>query len=311
MRDAVDEAEGDVSTEQPPGSAATVDTLTPAGVEDKKKLGNDRFREGKFEDAIICYGEALALLEGGHNPAMRSTILSNQAMCLLKLDRFKDAEAAAGMALAADAANGKAVYRRGLARLQLADVRGALEDFQKASRLEPQNREVRLKLDEARKAVESTPVSEQEVAVATGAANALGMEKRGLYDEKPDLNEGRLAGTHREQREWISSISNWEEITDITWAEDDMKSQISVYLAVPGVHEIPVNKVCVWMTANSLEVRVVDVRDSNRFYMAKELWGQIDSDASSWKVRKDKISLKLQKRASARSWDRWEKLRRI
>lgn len=311
MGDAGDEDEGTLNADQPLGSAATVDTWTPPGVEDQKAMGNDRFREGQFEDAILCYGQALALLEGGHNPTIRSTLLSNQAMCLLKLGRFKDAEAAASMALAADAANGKAVYRRGLARLQLDDARGALEDLQKASRLEPQNRDVRLKLDEARKAMESIPVSQQEVAVATAAANALGMEKKGLYDEKPDLNEGRLAESHREQREWISTISNWEEITEISWAEDELKSQIAVYLALPGVHEIPANKVCVWMTTNSLEVRVVDVRGSNRFYLAKELWGHIDADASTWKIRKDKISLKLQKRASARSWDRWEKLRRI
>jgi hypothetical protein len=58
---------------------AEADTLTPPGVEDKKAEGNDRFREGDYEAAVICYGEALAALESGHNPTLRAALLSNQS----------------------------------------------------------------------------------------------------------------------------------------------------------------------------------------------------------------------------------------
>mmetsp|Transcript_46725 Transcript_46725/g.124927 ORF Transcript_46725/g.124927 Transcript_46725/m.124927 type:complete len:224 (-) Transcript_46725:12-683(-) len=133
----------------------------------------------------------------------------------------------------------------------------------------------------------------------------------GLYEEKHDVNEGRLAETHKEQRDWISGISAWAEISDVAFADEQDKSCISVYMTLPGVHEIPANKVCIWFRASSLEVRVVDLNGKNWCWVAQELWGQIDPDRCTYKIRRDKLSLKLSKRQSARSWDRWEKLRRI
>merc|ERR1712194_1004391 len=107
------------------------------------------------------------------------------------------------------------------------------------------------------------------------------------------------------------TIEAWSEITDVAFSDDDQKSQISVYMTLVGVHDIPHNKLCVWMTANSLEVRIIDLRGANWCYLAQELWGHIDPEKSTWKVKKDKLTLRLQKRASSRAWDRWEKLRRI
>ncbi|CAE8646185.1 unnamed protein product, partial [Polarella glacialis] len=114
-----------------------------------------------------------------------------------------------------------------------------------------------------------------------------------------------------EQKEWVRSISNWTEITNISFADEGDKNCVSVYMSLSGVHEIPENKICVWMTPTTLEVRVIDLNGSNWFYLAHELYGQIEPERSTWKARKDKLSLKLQKRSSARSWDRWEKIRRI
>jgi len=198
-----------------------------------------------------------------------------------------------------------------MARLELGDARGALEDLQRAMRLEPQSHEVRQRCEEARRLAEAAPADVQEVAVASGAAAALGGPDGGLYKEKEDLNEGRLAETHREQREWVSTITDWTEICDVSFVDEEDKSCISVYMGLPGVQAIPTSRICVWMQPNSLEVRVVDLQGKNWCYIARELWGQIDPEASSWKARRDKLSLKLHKRASARSWDRWEKLRRI
>merc|ERR1719221_10114 len=113
------------------------------------------------------------------------------------------------------------------------------------------------------------------------------------------------------RQEWVSTISNWTEIVDVSFADEETKSSVSVYMALPGVQDIPTCRICVWMRVNSLEVRVIDLQGTNWVYIAKELWGQIDPENSTWKARRDKLTLKLQKRASARSWDRWEKLRRI
>ena len=57
------------------------------------------------------------------------------------------------MALNFDAGNGKAMYRRGLARLRLGHAQGAVEDFAEASRLEPDKQEVCSKLDEAQESL--------------------------------------------------------------------------------------------------------------------------------------------------------------
>lgn len=307
--------EGDAEVEAEDGSPTGSAQQAPpsAFVEERRAAGNEFFKAADHEAALGCYGDALRAMDasGFQDPASRSALASNQALCLLRLDRPAEAEERASAALAADPGNGKAAYRRGLARLQLGNAQGACEDLQKAARLEPQSREVRQKYEEARQLAEAAPADVREVAVASSAASVLGGADGGLYSEKHDLNEGRLAETHREQKEWIKSIKDWAEITDISFADEESKNCISVYMTLPGVHEIPANKVCVWMRPTSLEVRVIDLRGSNWSYVAQELWGQIDAEASSYKIRRDKLSLKLQKRASARSWDRWEKLRRI
>merc|ERR1719350_2164824 len=48
-----------------------------------------------------------------------------------------------------------ALYRCGMARLHLCDVRGAFEDFQEAARLEPGNREIWKKYDETYQQMQS------------------------------------------------------------------------------------------------------------------------------------------------------------
>lgn len=283
-------------------------------VEDKKASGNDKFREGDVEGALSLYTEAVQLLcdSGLQGIPLWPILASNQALCLLKLERFAEAEDRASAALVADPANSKAIYRRGVARLKLGIVQDAHDDLQKAVRLEPQNREIRERFEEAKRIAATVSVVPEEQALASGAAGALGMEAGGgLYGEKPDLNEGRLADTHREQRKWVDSISDWDEITDVCFSAEESKPHVSVYMGLPGVHNITPNKICVWFLSSSLEVRVIDLNGKNWFYMARELWAQIDETTSSYTVRKDKLSLKLQKRASARSWDKWEKLRRI
>jgi len=304
----VEEVRPDVNEGVEEVSAATA----LARVEELKTLGGNEFKQGQVEAALRCYDEGVSILDSftcGVDSALRAALCANQALCLLKLERFAEAEQRAGAALAADPANSKATYRRGLARLHLKDAAGACEDFARGLRLEPQNREVRLRYEEAKQLADAVQLDNREVAAAANATAALGAADGGLYAEKPDLNEGRLAETHQEQREWIKTISMWKDITDISFADED--SKISVYMSLPGLGDIPPNKVCVWFQANSLEVRVIDLKGDNWCYVAQELWGQIDPAGSSWKIRRDKLSLKLQKRASARSWDRWEKLRRI
>ncbi|CAJ1440683.1 unnamed protein product [Effrenium voratum] len=50
-------------------------------------------------------------------------------------------------------------------------------------------------------------------------------------------------------------------------------------MSLPGIHEIAPNKVCVWMTASTLEVRIVDLQGANWCYVAQELWGHINPES--------------------------------
>ena len=46
-------------------------------------------------------------------------------------------------------------------------------------------------------------------------------------------------------------------------------------------------------------------------YVAKELWGPIHVEMSSWVVKQNKIVMKLKKSLGQRDWDKWQKIRRI
>ena len=57
----------------------------------------------------------------------------NEALCCLKLDEWREAEAACSRAFDRRTHDAKALYRRGVARTRLGDVDGALADLRAAS----------------------------------------------------------------------------------------------------------------------------------------------------------------------------------
>uniref|UniRef100_A0A7S3UJC1 CS domain-containing protein n=1 Tax=Oxyrrhis marina TaxID=2969 RepID=A0A7S3UJC1_OXYMA len=152
---------------------------------------------------------------------------------------------------------------------------------------------------------------------------AAPLADQGLYSEKPDVNVGRLATSVQERKEWVASVGHWREIeTGVSFAESERR--VTVYLPLPGIQDLPQGNICVWLTECSaearcfarcvvilrLEVRVVDLHGHNFVFAAPELYAPIDAEASEYRVGSDKVVLKLAKRASARGWDRWERIRR-
>ena len=84
-----------------------------------KQLGNSAFGQGRFDDAIVEYGKAAALL--GSLPDCKddlSVVLSNSAECYLRLKQWPTAEHAATQAVAANPENKKALFRRGKSRVE-------------------------------------------------------------------------------------------------------------------------------------------------------------------------------------------------
>ncbi|GJQ11372.1 hypothetical protein GpartN1_g3163.t1 [Galdieria partita] len=143
-----------------------------------KDRGNSYYKELKFILSRECYEEALRILEyfwhpkngtnnqtNGHDEAeewnrrniqdevnsMKVAILSNIALTYFKQDRFQQAEQYATATLKLDSSNVKALFCRGRARMQLAELQSAKEDLLQAAKLQPQNKDIRRELDELQK----------------------------------------------------------------------------------------------------------------------------------------------------------------
>ena len=114
-----------------------------------KDRGNTFFKESKFQLAVKHYKTVVYLLQydSGLDDAQKAesheVLLAghlNLAMAHLKLGHNDLAREAAGHALAMDAANVKALFRRGQASLNMGDPEDALKDFEACVTVDPSNK---------------------------------------------------------------------------------------------------------------------------------------------------------------------------
>uniref|UniRef100_A0ACD5Y7Q4 Uncharacterized protein n=1 Tax=Avena sativa TaxID=4498 RepID=A0ACD5Y7Q4_AVESA len=121
---------------------------------DRRKLeGNDYFKEKKFEEAIQQYEMAVAYmgddfmfqLFGKYRDmalAVKNPCHLNTAACLIKQKRFDEAIAQCSIVLSEDETNMKALFRRGKAKAELGQTEAAREDFLKAKKHSPEDKEI-------------------------------------------------------------------------------------------------------------------------------------------------------------------------
>lgn len=121
---------------------------------DRRKLeGNDYFKEKKFEVAMQQYEMAVAYmgddfmfqLFGKYRDmalAVKNPCHLNMAACLIKQKRFDEAIAQCSIVLSEDETNVKALFRRGKARAELGQTESAREDFLKAKKHSPEDKEI-------------------------------------------------------------------------------------------------------------------------------------------------------------------------
>ncbi|XP_026457434.1 RNA polymerase II-associated protein 3-like isoform X1 [Papaver somniferum] len=102
----------------------------------EKELGNEYFKQKKFNEAIDCYSRSIAL-----SPS--AVAYANRAMAYLKIKRFEEAENDCTEALNLDDRYIKAYSRRATARKELGKLKESIEDSEFALRLEPDNQEVK------------------------------------------------------------------------------------------------------------------------------------------------------------------------
>ncbi|XP_015056193.1 RNA polymerase II-associated protein 3 isoform X1 [Solanum pennellii] len=109
----------------------------------EKELGNECFKQKKFNEAIDCYARSIAL-----SPTAVS--YANRAMAYLKIKRFQEAENDCTEALNLDDRYIKAYSRRSTSRKELGKLKESIEDAEVALRLEPRNPEIKKQYGEVK-----------------------------------------------------------------------------------------------------------------------------------------------------------------
>ena len=161
---------GVLGTETPPSSTASISaTLRLKSFERDKEVwemsdgellslarrnkerGTQLFRDGRFRASAVCYSRSVRFVipvrPDGPNreerEALRVALLLNLAACQLKLDRSPQALENCSRVLASRPDCTKALYRRGVACMNVGNLDQAWEDLQAARRAEPSSQPVR------------------------------------------------------------------------------------------------------------------------------------------------------------------------
>ncbi|OWM62899.1 hypothetical protein CDL15_Pgr020193 [Punica granatum] len=109
----------------------------------EKELGNEFFKQKKYNEAIDCYSRSIAF-------SPTAVAYANRGMAYLKIKRFREAEEDCTEALNLDDRYIKAYSRRATARKELGKFKESFEDAEFALRLEPDNQEIKKQYAEAK-----------------------------------------------------------------------------------------------------------------------------------------------------------------
>lgn len=121
----------------------------------EKEKGNDNFKRQDYALAIEGYTKAIEL-----DPT-NAIMPANRAMALLKQEKYGAAEADCLQALSLDPLYVKAYLRLGAARFELKKLDTAKDAFEKALRLEPQNKTAQKELERIEKELTKDKMVEQ------------------------------------------------------------------------------------------------------------------------------------------------------
>ncbi|KAK4794805.1 hypothetical protein SAY86_012799 [Trapa natans] len=109
----------------------------------EKELGNEFFKQKKYNEAIDCYSRSIAF-------SPTAVAYANRGMAYLKIKRYREAEDDCTEALNLDDYYIKAYSRRATARKELGKFKESFEDAEFALRLEPNNQEIKKQYTECK-----------------------------------------------------------------------------------------------------------------------------------------------------------------
>lgn len=157
-----------------------------------KTEGTECFKDGKYKEAAEKYKDAAGYavgegISGNDVPegerALYVSCWSNAAMCYIKLKQWTEATAACNKVLEIDSeanTNIKALYRRGLARLNVGLLKESKADLMAAYNIDSSNKDVRRALASLKEA--SAEAKKKEKAAFGGL-----FSKVDIYDDKKGL----------------------------------------------------------------------------------------------------------------------------
>ncbi|KAG9392607.1 Serine/threonine protein phosphatase 5 [Carpediemonas membranifera] len=125
-------------------TAKSVDQLV-AGL---KQLGNDNFKQQKFQEAIYNYSQAL---EASDSSEFMEALLTNRAAAAMKLELYGTVLQDCTRALDLNPQSYKAFYRRALAHTSLFHFKEAASDFKSLVAIKPNDAKARKLYDQALK----------------------------------------------------------------------------------------------------------------------------------------------------------------
>lgn len=159
----------------------------------QKDKGNDMFRQKEYSQAVECYLQAINALEGNsmseekhkENQEIQLSCYLNASSCYYQLKKWKLCVQEATKALNINPKSCKALYRRGVAYLNLLDVQNAKQDLIMAAHIEPSNVEIRRQLEACKKAACEAKEKEKKTFASIFTKCSLYEEKKGV---KPPRN---------------------------------------------------------------------------------------------------------------------------
>lgn len=113
-----------------------------------KNQGNQALAAGHFSEACDLYSQAIDIHE-------TAVLYSNRSMAQLKQENYGLAIADADMAIELDPTYIKAFYRRASGNFALGKYKVALKDFRAVCKMQPKDKQARLKFKECEKAVKA------------------------------------------------------------------------------------------------------------------------------------------------------------
>ncbi|XP_053209207.1 serine/threonine-protein phosphatase 5-like [Panonychus citri] len=112
-----------------------------------KETANQHFKDQDYLQAILLYSQAISYDDTS------ATLYSNRSIAHLRLENFGYALSDATKAIECDPNYVKGYYRRAAAHMALGKYRESLKDFEHILRINPSNKEARLRLNECKRLI--------------------------------------------------------------------------------------------------------------------------------------------------------------